>query len=128
MTDKNHPVLNANQLKSESYMSTQHVSKSRSTKPSHHPAKPGKRDATAPVTIDTPTGSLVQYERFLPDAMKLAPADIRSARINVTRVLHNAAVGAAAVLAQRDAVAEMPNVSIDAIESLAGMGFAARQE
>ncbi len=80
--------------------------------------------AGAPVTVDTPTGSLVQYERFLPAAMKLAPADVRVARINVTRVLHNAARGVTAVLARRAEVSTIPNVSIDAIDSLADLGDA----
>ena len=97
----------------------------RTTATKHEPTHIAHAHDTDPtITLETPTGSLEQFERYLPMARDIAPGDVRMARINVSVAILNATEGVAVVLAHRDELARIPGISIDKIEELAAMGDA----
>ena len=71
-----------------------------------------------------PVGSEQQYRRFLPEAQKLAPGDIRPLRADVSLAIANAQRGVAAVLGHEDRLRrDLPGVSLAAVKSHADLGL-----
>ncbi len=70
------------------------------------------------------TGSRAQFHRYLVEAKAISAADVRSTRIDVGRVIRNAARGTRSVLARRAELVNLSFISIEKIESLGAMGNA----
>ena len=88
------------------------------------PSSPRPRRAAPPPAAPS-AGSAEHYQRFLPAAQALPPAEVRPLRLDFALALANAQRGVAAVLAHRDRLrAELPKLSLAAIDGLGGLGLA----
>nr|HEX4314385.1 hypothetical protein [Kofleriaceae bacterium] len=91
---------------------------------------------TTTTTLTTPPTSLVSpteipdsemeanFHRYLKLALDIPDDEVVQARVNFTNVVQNAGTGVAALVPYRDLIAKIPNVSLDEIDSIAGIGQA----
>jgi hypothetical protein len=81
--------------------------------------------AVQPLIENAPAGSQAEYERLVPQVMKMAARDVRPMRIEVSLVLHNGQRGVDAVLPYADVISkELPKLSVSTIQDLPKVGQA----